>query len=69
MIMWLPIENAVQLRFRLAVRENLQRPLGLTPKGAPEVDQDWQSAAGRGVSFFSAAYLAAVVFTKGLMIC
>src|SRR5687767_8724775 len=31
--------------------------------------QDWQSAGVRGVSFLSAAYLAAVDFTSGLMIC
>src|SRR5687768_9427825 len=31
--------------------------------------QDWQSAGVRGVNFLSAAYLAAVDFTSGLMIC
>jgi len=30
---------------------------------------DWQSAGVRGVSFFSAAYLAAAALTMGLMIC
>ncbi len=43
-------------------------PLPTGGRGMGLEDQDWQSAGVRGVSFFSAAYLAAVALTSGLMI-
>jgi len=57
----LPAEKAAGLRFRLEAHRE--------PPDASSVYQDWQSVPARGVSFFSAAYLAAVDLTSGLMIC